>query len=289
MVVSEIAHDVIGKVVGGVLLERHRYPPGPAGAVPPHVHDDYQVCLSIDFPGEYRVNRAVHAVPVGSLSIINPGDVHTARDPVDRHGSAGYLVAYLPADRVARVADDIRPVAALPVFPAPVFADPHLADAFTALHAATRDGAPPLESDERLLAVVASLLLRHQDRRSDPPRMGRESRAVAVARSYLHAHPHEPVALADLARVTELSPFHLVRAFRAEVGLPPHAYHLALRVERAKEPLATGYPAASVAAETGFFDQSHLSRHFRRLVGTTPGRYGRRGKNVQEFSDVTRY
>jgi len=272
---SETGHDVVGRVGGGVLLERHRYPPGPAGVLPPHVHDEYQVCLSVDFVGEYRLNRAIYDVPVRSLSVIHPGDVHAARDPVDRTGSATYLVAFLPPERLTPIAEDLRPVADLPAFPAPVFADPHLAAGFAALHSAAMGGAAPLELDERLLAVAAGLVLRHGERRRDPPRIGRERRAVAVARSFLHDHREASVALTDLARESGLSPFRLTRAFRAEVGLPPHAYHLALRVERAKRLIAEGWPAARAAAETGFFDQSHLARHFGRLVGTTPGRYGR--------------
>jgi AraC-like DNA-binding protein len=71
----------------------------------------------------------------------------------------------------------------------------------------------------------------------------------------------------------QLSPFHLLRVFRAAVGLPPHAYQIQLRVARAKELLRAGMPIAAVAVEVGFVDQSHLTRHFKRLVGVPPGRY----------------
>jgi len=63
--------------------------------------------------------------------------------------------------------------------------------------------------------------------------------------------------------------------------MPPHAYQTQLRVLRAKALLRAGQPAARVAASTGFFDQSHLSRHFRWLVKLTPGRYAQDSKNVQ--------
>jgi AraC-like DNA-binding protein len=55
--------------------------------------------------------------------------------------------------------------------------------------------------------------------------------------------------------------------------MPPHAYLTRLRIMRAKELLATGERPSSIAPQVGFYDQSQLTRHFRRIVGTTPARY----------------
>uniref|UniRef100_UPI0012E1DA04 helix-turn-helix domain-containing protein n=1 Tax=Nonomuraea sp. SBT364 TaxID=1580530 RepID=UPI0012E1DA04 len=81
--------------------------------------------------------------------------------------------------------------------------------------------------------------------------------------------------LRELAAAVGATPFALVRAFRLAYGLPPHAYLTQLRVRRARELLARGTPPAEAALAAGFCDQSHLSRHFRRIVGTTPGAYQR--------------
>jgi AraC-like DNA-binding protein len=67
----------------------------------------------------------------------------------------------------------------------------------------------------------------------------------------------------------------LVRAFTREVGMPPHAYQTLLRVVRARELIASGQSLSDVSVAVGFTDQSHLTRHFKRLVGITPGRYAR--------------
>lgn len=66
-----------------------------------------------------------------------------------------------------------------------------------------------------------------------------------------------------------------MRAFRAEVGLPPYEYLTYLRVWRARELLRGGKRVADAAAEVGFYDESQLHRHFRRIVGVTPGAYAR--------------
>jgi AraC-like DNA-binding protein len=66
--------------------------------------------------------------------------------------------------------------------------------------------------------------------------------------------------------------------------MPPHAFQTQVRVSRAKTLLLEGWSISQVASQTGFADQSHLTRHFKRLVGVTPGRYQQSSKNVQDHT-----
>ncbi len=100
------------------------------------------------------------------------------------------------------------------------------------------------------------------------------TRPVQRALDLLRARLSEPVSLDELAAHAELDKFHLCRAFRAQIGMPPHAYLTHLRIVRAKELLSGGARPRDVAPQVGLYDQSQLNRHFRRIVGTTPGRYG---------------
>ena len=101
------------------------------------------------------------------------------------------------------------------------------------------------------------------------------SSAVARARALLDERLTETVTLDELAAHARLDKFHLCRAFRDEVGLPPHAYVTHRRVSRAQELLARGVPQAEVAARVGLYDQSQLHRHFKRILGVTPGAFAR--------------
>src|SRR3954469_23813961 len=83
--------------------------------------------------------------------------------------------------------------------------------------------------------------------------------------------------LETLAQRAGLSRFHALRAFKRRYGLPPHAYQLCLRISRARCMLLAGAPAADVAVQCGFVDQSHFNRHFKRLVGMTPMQYAHTG------------
>jgi AraC-like DNA-binding protein len=85
-----------------------------------------------------------------------------------------------------------------------------------------------------------------------------------------------PPSLQELADAVGANRFVLLRQFRHRVGLPPHAYVLRLRVDRARSLLARGADIADVAFLLGFSDQSHFSRLFKRVVGIPPGDYRRR-------------
>ena len=125
------------------------------------------------------------------------------------------------------------------------------------------------ESASGLAALVPSLLLA-----SAPIANVRSSgtaTSLAPLRDYLIAHVGEPVSIATLATVSGLTESHCIRAFHYEFGLPPHAYHLRLRLALACDLLARGQSVSTVAYDCGFADQSHLSRKFKEVYGVAPG------------------
>ena len=103
-----------------------------------------------------------------------------------------------------------------------------------------------------------------------------QSRPVRRAMEHIRARLADAITLGELAEHAGLDKFHLCRTFRAQIGMPPHAYMTHLRVARAKELLLEGERAADVAVRVGFYDQAQLTRHFRKLVGTTPARWAKR-------------
>jgi AraC-like DNA-binding protein len=97
----------------------------------------------------------------------------------------------------------------------------------------------------------------------------------------LHARFREKVTLRDASGVLHAHPAHLVRAFGREFGISPHQYVTSRRVDLARRLLLDGMPPSLAAAEAGFYDQAHLARHFRHVLGTSPGRYARSGQERQ--------
>lgn len=130
-----------------------------------------------------------------------------------------------------------------------------------------------LERDSQLLYSAARLALRHADAPPFVYRPGSEDKRVQTVIDYMAAHLDENIALEDLATITGLSRFHLLRVFREATGLPPHAYFNHMRLRRAKRMLFDGATIADAAAATGFADQSHLNRHFKTMWGVSPGAF----------------
>lgn len=103
----------------------------------------------------------------------------------------------------------------------------------------------------------------------------RDATTPGIRRALDHIERHftESLYLENLASLAGLSVCRFVTVFRRQVGLTPHRFICHRRVAHAKALLRDGMAPALVASEAGFFDQSHLSRHFKAVCGTTPGRY----------------
>ncbi len=213
---------------------------------------------------------AVWSSTPGTLSIKVPGQVYaeSARD-----GRAEFQVVLFDAALVddARAALD-RPVVA-PELHAIDGGDPRARPLLELHHQLLdRDERPALE--QALCAALTSFV-----ELSCAPRGTRAARsstaAVARARAMLDDRLAETVGLDELAAHARTDKFHLCRAFREQVGLPPHAYVTHRRISLAQDLLARGIAQAEVAARVGLYDQSLLHRHFKRILGVTPGEFAR--------------
>ena len=220
------------------------------------------------FDGWYRGAARSHVA--GSLKLKEPGEVHRdlrVHAPFTLQG-AGF------APELVAAAAEAMGLRGAPHFRAPGFAPGERAArlAFAMHEALVRDGATEIERAtlvaETLSEIVCTSAAAQGAERRAP-------RAVRRARAFLHDALAAKVTLDDLAEHAALDKFHLVRAFRSEVGLPPYEYLTYLRVSRARELLRRGVRVAEVAQAVGFCDESQLHRHFRRIVGVTPGAYAR--------------
>lgn len=237
----------------------------------PHTHDTYVIgtieagCESFSI----RNNR-IYAGP-GEICMVNPEEVHDG-EPYGEGYS--YRMTYPTVGLIRQIAADLidRPVAATPFFRFSVVGDPELAMAFSRLHRLLEAGGDRLEQDEKTHQIYACLLSRYADFAPKPVR-GRERRPIVKAKSYLADHFSDDIDLATLSGIAGLTRSHLVRAFKRETGLTPHAYLTDIRVRHARRLLAAGGSPAEVAVACGFYDQSHLNRLFKARSGVTPGAF----------------
>jgi AraC-like DNA-binding protein len=221
----------------------------------------------------YRGRR--QSLVAGMTKLKEPGEVHRSvrvRAPFTLQGAAFAPEVVTQAAAALGLRGPVH-------VKAPVFGPRERASRLAfALHAAlVRPDAPELERATLAVETLGALLS------GDPEeRRKRAPRAVRLARAFLHDGLSEKITLDALADHAGLDKFHLVRAFTAEVGLPPYEYLTRVRIARARELLERGVRVAEVAQAVGLYDESQLHRHFRRVLGITPGRYAR------GFVDVAR-
>lgn len=240
-------------------------------AFPRHMHEEYIIGVIVQGAEGITHRGTAHAAPAGSLILINPGEPH-ANYSIDAQGFA-YRTFYPSSELLKQINHDITGRADAPCFSVPVVRDSPIFDSLLRLHVKLEEANSALEQESEFISVMARLFASHASGGAAAVPVSCGHLYVKVAREYLEANYAENVSLRQLASVSNISPFHLLRTFHEVVGLPPFEYQTQLRISQAKKLLRDGWSIADVAAETGFADQSHLTRHFKRVVGVTPGKY----------------
>jgi AraC-like DNA-binding protein len=159
------------------------------------------------------------------------------------------------------------------VLAGPIIRDPDLTSLFHGVHHGSETAGPSLEREEQYLRFITRLFERHTREPRVPDTVDHEDRAIRLARDFLDHYLDERIRLADIARAAGLPPLRLFRAFERATGMSPHRYQRQARIRFAAGLIRLGHPLGDVAAASGFADQAHLTRSFRRTMGVTPGAY----------------
>lgn len=235
-------------------------------AYPMHVHEAWTLLIVDDGAVRYDLDRHEHGTPHDTVSLLPPHVPHNG-SPATAHGFRKRVLyldgTHLGEDLIGAAVDG------------PDLRDPVLRLRVGQLHTALGRPGDELEAESRL-TLVAERLRAHLGPAAPAPR---HSPALARSlRELLDEHLVQGIGLDEAARLVHAHPAHLVRAFSGAYGIAPHQYLMSRRVDRARRLLLDGRAPGEVASATGFYDQSHLNRHFKKLVGVTPGRYAQGGQ-----------
>jgi AraC-like DNA-binding protein len=233
-------------------------------AYPSHTHAEWTLLL-VDTGGvDYALGRTAQRAEPRSLTLLPPHVPHDGR--AAREGGFDKRVVYvderwLPLDLVGAAER------------APSLAGADLVAEAAAVHEVLACPGDELEAESRL-ALVCERIVDRLDRRRAP-----EARRVPglarQVRERLDAADGQAPTVQQMALDLDVHPTAVVRAFTREFAMPPHRYLVGRRLDRARRLLLEGMAPADVAVEAGFHDQPHLTRHFRRLLGVTPGAFAR--------------
>ncbi|MFT6915741.1 MAG: AraC-like DNA-binding protein [Motiliproteus sp.] len=239
-----------------------------------HIHEEYTIGVIENGAQKFLHKGKIKIAAQNQLVIVNPDDVHTgetaspegwryrAMYPTSEHFNDVYRDLDLGCDRA-------------PYFPESVVSAPDIACHIRIIFDQISLNATRLHTEALLYALLIKMILRLSTRRPVRPKQLYSKQKLYRAKEYIRATFDQDISLKEVAETARLSQNYLIRAFTNEFGLPPHGYQLQLKINKAKCLLKKGYLTSEVAIECGFYDQSHLHRHFLRSYGISPGKFRR--------------
>lgn len=241
-------------------------------AYPRHSHDYYVLCVIEAGVQSFTHGDTKHTTPPGGVILLNPGDVHTG-EPATPDGFQMCSLYPTAAHMQMALGELTGGHQALPFFPHVRIDDRWAMNSLLTLHRTLAHGADMLETESRFLWTLTQLIKRYAHINIAEQRLGAEPDAIQRARRYIDEHFMHGISLRQIAEHVSLSPYYLLRAFRAHTGMPPYTYLESVRIREAQRLIAIGRPLAEVAGEVGFSSQSHLTHRFKQIIGVTPGQY----------------
>lgn len=239
-----------------------------AHAFPRHLHASLAIGIIEQGERVFTIREKTVPISVGRCFIINPGEPHACvAEPTQPHT---YWTLCIPPHALQTLLADSPD--ALP--PCPYFPHTNIED--SALFAKIKLlGELVIYSDdqfeqESVCLDILTHCVKHHSQTPQEPHSAPPHYSVLAVRDYLDQHFDQPIRLAQLAKMAHTSPFYLNRVFQHDVGLPPYEYLVQVRLKQAQRLLRSGMSIAETAYHTGFADQSHLTRFFKRHVGMTP-------------------
>ncbi|MEV6813625.1 AraC family transcriptional regulator [Micromonospora sp. NPDC051296] len=246
-------------------------------AYPMHTHGTWTLLTVDDGIVKYDLDRHEHGAFRQVVTLLPPDVAHNGC-PVTPHGFRKRVLYLDPAQLgehlIGRAVDR------------PAFDDAALRRRIDLLHARLAEPGNEFAAEVHL-AFVAERLQAHLTRRTPGVAAVHDPLIARRLRDLLDERFVPGVTMREAAGILYAHPTYLVRAFSAAFGIGPHQYLVSRRVDLARRLLREGMPAREVAVEAGFYDQAHLSRHFKRILGFNPGQYGSSALRPGRPSHVT--
>ena len=232
-----------------------------------HSHDIFSIGAITHGQSTYLHEKTAQRVSAGTVVLMNPGDVHACNPIQDQPWS--YLMLYVDSDWLGAIQHE-SDAAFQPLAPTHS-SDPALFGALTGLYRTLVD----VQSDtlQKHCTAVSFFTLMQKTLGEQVSVPDKPSPKVARAAEYINEHFTQAIKLADICDAANLSASYLIRSFEQRYHMTPHAYLLNRRIQHARTRLREGRLIVDVAQETGFADQAHFQREFKKHLAATPGQY----------------
>ncbi|MGX4764464.1 AraC family ligand binding domain-containing protein [Bacillus mojavensis] len=237
---------------------------------PNHFHDYYVIGFIEKGQRYLACQNQEYIINPGDLLLFNPRDTHSCEQIDGR--TLDYRCINVMPDVMKKAVEEITGAGHLPYFSHHVLFRHELTSSLQELHILISKEKQALRKEELFLHLLEELIRRYSDvtfLNSIPE----PSDEVKMVCGFLEEHYAENVTLNDLSELTGWSKYHLLRSFTKQKGITPNSYLETIRINQAKKLLEQGVRPIDAAFQTGFSDQSHMTKFFKRQVGLTPKQY----------------
>ncbi len=247
-----------------------------------HYHETYTVGITQYGHGSFYYRGENRMTFPGSVNFINPGEIHTG----ERHKDCKYWRYrdfYFNTSLITKILSEMGfKDSRLPYFNEKEISNVKIWRSLNNLFFEICDQTNLLSIESKIIEIFSEVVRKYSDINCSSVKVSNEKTKTEIAKEFLRENYSKNISIEQLARTVDLSPYYLIRSFRKNFGLPPHAYQNQLKLQEAKKDLIQSKSITSVALEHGFYDQSHFIRQFKRTYGVTPNNY-RKGNSVQDI------
>lgn len=237
-----------------------------------HVHEGYTIGVIEQGAQRFYRSGGTHIAGQNSIILVNADDVHTGESATPDGWK--YNAIYPTPEHFKLLSEDLFDSNCLvPYFQDSVIEDDRIAEQLRLVFEHIESGSSTLLIETLLYGTLLTLAGKHGRSISLPNDIGVSRQNLLLVKEFLDEHPDQDISLEDLAQLSGTSKYHFVRQFGKSFGLSPHAYQIQARIKKAKQLLKVGASISQTAIDCGFHDQSHLTRHFKRCLGTTPKKF----------------
>lgn len=248
-------------VMAGYKLKHHSFPK--------HFHDHYVIELVVKGADKFYCNGKIHTASPHEIVFINPGEIHTGSTIAENE---------LHYYSISPTKKQLQQIALLLeknipsdfCFEQTLTNSPQIAEKMFALFCRIENsGVNDLKAEELFLEFMNQALDSITPKSEEGFADKKDKRVLQVI-DFIRNSFDEQISLQQMAKHVHVSPFHLLRIFKAATGLSPYEYLLIVRMEQAKRLLSKGGTVHDAALSTGFYDTSHFNRIFKKVNGASP-------------------
>lgn len=233
-----------------------------------HIHDTFSIGINLEDKSIYTNKDKKYNFDVGMIAVVNPNEVHSC-NPIKETPNLYYML-YLDEKWCCGiqnlVCDEINTFKA---FPENIIYDVNLYNEFKSLCENIFSDIDYNEKEDELINFFTKLFGKYLNKSTTKV----EDPLFDKILDFLNENYKENISLEIVSEKFGLNPFYVIRLFKSNINMTPHAYLLNIKINRAKELLKKGESIVDTALECGFSDQSHFHRNFLKIVATTPKSY----------------